>query len=98
MIDINDSSEHATPHLIIVIDVRQNDFTEEVIKELIKIPIRDTKSRKKESSFWLKKGEDRDAIHIQLCDDNFTNIDFENKSFIELIEATRISHINRASH
>jgi hypothetical protein len=91
MVDMNDNLNETTPHLIIVIDIKANDIREEDIESLTQLPLK--KEKKVETSFWLNKN--RDAIHLQFCEDELYAYNFENENFLDFIERTYISFKSR---
>lgn len=93
MVDINDSEKHGRPHLVIVIDIKSDNFDEEFIEGLTKLPYLKSGGRPRKTGFRINKN--RDAIELQFCMDELKDYDFEDENFLKFIEKTRVSFIER---
>lgn len=91
MVEMKDDSSTATPHLIIVIDIKADDIQEAGIESLTLLPLKRDKGV--QTSFWINKN--RDAVHLQFCKDRLSEYDFEKEGFLEFIERTYISFKSR---
>lgn len=91
MVEMKDDSSTATPHLIIVIDIKADDIQEAGIESLTLLPLKRDKGV--QTSFWINKN--RVVVHLQFCKDRLSEYDFEKEGFLEFIERTYISFKSR---
>lgn len=91
MIDMNDNSSTYTPHLIIVVDTKKEEFHEEQLESLLNLPKKEDRSV--QTSFRINKN--RDAVHLYFYEDAFNNFDFERSGFYKFLELAYISFKSR---